>query len=433
MRSRPTITVPGFHGLSRRQRTCLTIHGALVLVGAVGFLALAPASDWHDVWVLGALLALGVIAELADVALPTGIRLNATGAAALIALGVGGAGPAFAVLAVPLLAERLIPGRRLLRAGNLANLAASMWAALIGAGVLAAAAEQGVSFQAAPALFAAGVAMAVTTQLVGPSLYGPLWCGYPAGAMLREFRDSFLAEALTLALAAATAALIPVLGVFALAGFVVIVVVPQLAVAYAGRSRPVDELDCGEAMQLYAAAIADVLGAKRSERLILTTAAGLLADQEALAKAEGPPAVDVAHAGTEEVVGGPPIGVLHEAFVAAFHVTERWDGRGGPAGLYGDWTPWASRVLAVARAWSELTARETQCLSHAEALLDLAARADTEFDPDIVEAAGRAVDQERAFVGTPSFQPRLQELWGPWQVRRRVVPVVLAQLAPVDR
>ena len=337
------------------------------------------------------------------------------------------------MLAVPLLAERLLPGRRLMRAGNLANLAASMWAALIGAGVLAAAGEQGVSFHAAPALFAAGIAMALTTQLVGPSVYGPLWCGYPAAAMLREFRDSFLAEALTLALAAATAALIPILGVFALAGFVVIIVVPQLAVAYAGRSRPVAELDRGEAMQLYAAAIADVVGAKRSERLILTTAAGLLADQEGLATADRPRVPDAAYTASDDGAAGPPIGVLHEAFVVGFHVTERWDGRGGPAGLCGDWTPWASRVLAVARAWSELTARDTQCLSHAEALLDLAARADTEFDPDVVSAAGRAVDQERAFVGAPSFQPRLQEMWGPWQVRRRLVPVVLAQLARVVR
>jgi hypothetical protein len=376
---------------------------------------------------------LGVIAELADVALPTGIRLNATGAAALIALGVGGVLPAFAVLVVPLLAERLLPGRRLLRAGNLANLAASGWAALVGVGVLAADGDQGVAFHAAPALFAAGVAMALTTQIVGPSVYGPLWCGHRPGLMLREFRESFLAEALTLALAAATAVLIPVLGVFALAGFVVIVAIPQAAIAYAGRSRPVAELQRGEATQLYASAIADVLGAKRAERQVLDAAAGLLADQDGRAKAGGAIAPGATYALHPDDGTGPSTAVLHEAFQAAFYVAERWDGRGGPAGLSGEWTPWASRVLAVARAWSELTASDTQRLSHAEALLDLAARADTEFDPDIVAAAGRAVEQERAFVGAPSFQPRLQELPGPRRVRRRVVPLVLAQLAPADR
>ena len=119
---------------------------------------------------------------------------------------------------------------------------------------------------------------------------------------------------------------------------------------------------------------------------------------------------------------------LHAAILAALHVDERWDGTGSPAGLPGAWTPLASRVLAVARAWSELTAGGTVELSHSEALLDLNLRAGEEFDPAIVKAAERVVAEEQAFVRAPGFQPRLHRLPLPRPMRRAKLPTVLAHL-----
>ena len=82
------------------------------------------------------------------------------------------------------------------------------------------------------------------------------------------------------------------------------------------------------------------------------------------------------------------------------HHRERWDGNaGGAPGLVsGDEIPLESRVLAVANAWSLLTAEGNQGLSSEQALYELKARAGSEFDPEVVAAAVRAV-QDRFVSG----------------------------------
>jgi hypothetical protein len=85
-------------------------------------------------------------------------------------------------------------------------------------------------------------------------------------------------------------------------------------------------------------------------------------------------------------------------------------------------------VLAVARAWSELTAGGTLELSHSEAMLDLSLRAGEELDPAIVKAADQVVAEEQAFIRAPGFQPRLHRLPLPRVVRRAKLPTVLAYL-----
>ena len=85
-------------------------------------------------------------------------------------------------------------------------------------------------------------------------------------------------------------------------------------------------------------------------------------------------------------------------------------------------------MLAVARAWSELTAGGTVELSHSEALLDLTLRAGAELDPAVVKAAEQVVAEEEAFVRAPGFQPRLHRLPLPRPVRRAKLPTVLAHL-----
>ncbi len=209
-----------------------------------------------------------------------------------------------------------------------------------------------------------------------------------------------------------TAVLIGPLGVFALAPLALVVVVPQLALAHLGRERSVTRLSPPEATMVYAAAIADVLGLPREERRKLASAGALLAHQRSEAS-------DVVSFRIED---------SQEAVLAALHINERWDGKGWPAGLPGAWTPLASRVLAVAQAWSELTAGGTPELSHSEAMLDLALRAGEELDPAIVKAADQVVEEEQAFVRAPEFQPRLHRLPLPRTVRRAKLPTVLAYL-----
>jgi HD domain-containing protein len=200
--------------------------------------------------------------------------------------------------------------------------------------------------------------------------------------------------------------------VFALAPLALVVVVPQLALALMGRDRSVTRLSRPEATTVYAAAIADVLDLPRRERHTVADAAALLARAS-------PKALGADRWRLEDP---------HPAILAALHVTERWDGTGSPAGLPGAWTPLASRVLAVAGAWSELTAGGTLELSHSEAMLDLSLRAGEELDPAIVKAADQVVAEEQAFVRAPGFQPRLHRLPLPRAVRRARLPRVLAYL-----
>jgi hypothetical protein len=77
---------------------------------------------------------------------------------------------------------------------------------------------------------------------------------------------------------------------------------------------------------------------------------------------------------------------------------ERWDGKGGfPGVLSGDAIPVESRVLAVAEQLGSMTASGTRGPSHGQAIAALVAGAGTEFDPKVVSAARRAIE-ENVFV-----------------------------------
>ena len=267
---------------------------------------------------------------------------------------------------------------------------------------------------AAPALYTAGLLMYAVNFLFARLTFAPFYQGYRPSVLVRsEFAEMLPPFLAMLALGVVTAVLIGPLGVFALAPLAVVVVVPQLALAHLGRDRSVTRLSPPEATRVYAAAIADVLGLPRGERRTVANAAALLARES-----PRQPKADRWH-----------LEHSHSAILAAFHINERWDGKGWPAGLPGAWTPLPSRVLAVARAWSDLTAGGTLELSHSEAMLDLSLRAGEELDPAIVEAANRVVAEEQAFVRAPEFQPRLHSLPLPRTVRRAKLPTVLAHLS----
>ena len=104
--------------------------------------------------------------------------------------------------------------------------------------------------------------------------------------------------------------------------------------------------------------------------------------------------------------------------VAAELVNERWNGTGKPIGLRGTLIPLSARVLAVADAWSAVTAAGTEELSHEAALDRLSALSGTELDPRIVRAAVAVVAQERVTAEQPSPEPRLHRLPLPAPLRR---------------
>ena len=384
-------------------------------VGIGLFALLSPPGTWDQPVLLGALAAIAAIAFLAEARLKVAAAayFDASIVLALLALAIAGPLPALLVWIVPDAISRLVIRQdRLCSPGLVATVSSFALAVLAGYGVLQLAAAPSM-VAATPALFTAGLVMYSVNFLFARLTFAPFYQGFRPSVLIRsEFRDMLPPFAAMLALGLATAALIGPLGVFALAPLAMVVVVPQLALAALGRDRSVARLSRPDATKLYAAAIADALALPRRER---RTVAGAAA---ALARAT-PGELEADRWGVEDLPG---------AILAALHVNERWDGTGWPAGLSGSWTPLPSRVLAVARAWSELTAGGTVELSHSEALLDLTLRAGAELDPAVVKAAEQVVAEEEAFVRAPGFQPRLHRLPLPRPVRRAKLPTVLAHL-----
>src|SRR5713226_7937725 len=77
---------------------------------------------------------------------------------------------------------------------------------------------------------------------------------------------------------------------------------------------------------------------------------------------------------------------------AVRHHNERWDGAGTPDGLKENSIPVASRILRVVEVFEALSAgRETRRHSSADALKQVIAGAGSEFDPVIVGALGRTM------------------------------------------
>jgi HD domain len=407
-------------------RASLAIAANLVPAGVavVLFVLLSPLATWDQPVLLAALAAIAGVAFLAEarlktVAAPWALAyFDASIVLAVVTLAIAGPLPALLVWIVPDTISRVVLRQdRLCSPGQVATVSSFALAVLAGYAVLQLAAAPSI-VAATPALFTAGLVMYSVNFLFARLTYAPFYQGYRPSVLIRsEFGDMLPPFAAMLVLGVATAALIGPLGVFALMPMALVVVVPQLALAALTRDRSVARLSRPEATQLYAAAIADVLALPRQERRTVACAARVLARAT-------PGELEADRWRRED---------LHDAILAALHVNERWDGTGWPAALPGAWTPLPSRVLAVARAWSDLTASGTVELAHSEALLDLNLRAGEELDPEVVNAAEQVVAEEQAFVREPGFQPSLHRLPLPRPVRRAKLPSVLAHLtrAPV--
>ncbi len=99
----------------------------------------------------------------------------------------------------------------------------------------------------------------------------------------------------------------------------------------------------------------------------------------------------------EQIVAVIPfLNGLTRDVVSAHH--ERWDGTGYPRGLAGEEIPLAARVFAVVDAYDAMTTDRPyrRALSPAAAIEEIASRAGTQFDPDVVAAFVSVVGEVRS-------------------------------------
>src|SRR5215218_9180364 len=361
----PVVPAVTRQGLTARERTGLIFHAVAALVLVPAYLLVAPPSRWDQPLLLAVLSILAVVAVRHDVPLPAGIQFDATAALALIAVALAGPLPALAVIFPPIAVNALSGRERLLRAGNLQLLV--NWA-------------------------------------VGPAVYGTLWLGHPLRALVEMLRDALPAGTVMAALGALTVVLSGSIGLLALALFAVVAVLPQSALTYIARTRPVARLDPLTAARRYGNAMAVHLGLNRAERRELDAVIRLAYAREVT----GDPAEHLGHAVSD----------WSEVSCAAGHVTEWWNGAGGPAGLPGAIIPRSARIAAVARTWAALTAEGSPRLGHADALAHLQCAAGVRLDPAVVRAAHAVVCQERLSPAEPAPEPRLHHLHVPARLRR---------------
>lgn len=390
----------------------LAIHAGLAVALIPAVLFWAPSVASPAPLTVAVLLTLAVIADRHDVPLPSGIRFDALLALALISLAVAGPRATLVVVYAPMLVNALTGHERLWRAGNLANLAAYAAYTLAGALALSALPMAPTATSALPWLVAIGFGLLGLNWLAGPALYGSLWLGRPMRVLWQMLLDAIPAGGVMLALGAVAIIASPSAGLAALAGFALIAVLPQSALTFAMRTRPVSRLAPARATRSYAGALAIQLRLSRAERRHLMAVAARLERRPA----SGEP-IEYALATLRDPTD--------TRIAAAELVHERWDGGGRPIGLRGTLIPLSSRVLAVAQAWSALTASGTAELSHAAALETLRLRAGADLDPTIVNAACDVVAQECVTVSEPSPEPRLHHLRIPAPLRRVIASASL--------
>jgi HD-GYP domain-containing protein (c-di-GMP phosphodiesterase class II) len=73
---------------------------------------------------------------------------------------------------------------------------------------------------------------------------------------------------------------------------------------------------------------------------------------------------------------------------------ERWDGKGYPDGLAGEEIPLQARIVFVCDAWNAMTTDRSYrtALSDEEAMSELVGNAGTQFDPHVVAALAKVIE-----------------------------------------
>ncbi|MFP5503106.1 MAG: HD domain-containing phosphohydrolase [Candidatus Sericytochromatia bacterium] len=183
----------------------------------------------------------------------------------------------------------------------------------------------------------------------------------------------------------------------------------ELAGALATAMRLVDPAIAarGEATGALARRMGEALGLSESQRETLEMAGllhdlGMLALPEAVRHRPGPlwpPEWARVRRHPEAACEAlAPLTPLEPLLPAIRHHHERWDGGGYPGGLRGQAIPLEARVLAVADAYCAMThARPHRAaMAHEEAIAELEAHADSQFDRVAVQALVEAFRREPA-------------------------------------
>ena len=87
------------------------------------------------------------------------------------------------------------------------------------------------------------------------------------------------------------------------------------------------------------------------------------------------------------------INFLSEVVPYIHYHKERWDGRGEPEGLTGNSIPLGSRIIAVADAFSAMTADRSyrKALMKQQALEEIQKESETKWDPAVVQALSEII------------------------------------------
>jgi hypothetical protein len=405
------------HGSDARARVAIAVNLLPAAILAAAWISIEPRADWTRPELLAALAAIGTLALLAEIRLTragAGTYFDATIVLALIALAIGGPLPALVVWLVPDLVSRFV--LRLnprCSPGQIATVTSYGFALLAGEGILVLADAPSATSQA-PALYTAGLVMLAANFAVARLSYAPFYQGMSPRSIVRTDLLPLIPAVLVMILiGVATELLLAPLGVLALALLAGVILLPQALVRRLAEARSIAARDRADATRIYAGALADVLALPRRERRLVDCAARL------------PPVRP--HA--DDALRGYSLAEILDAKIAGLHLDERWDGSGSPAGLPAEAIPQASRILAVARSWSALTAGGTAELPHGEAMLALAAQSGRRLDPHVVAAAAEIVAEEEAFVPDPRFEPKLHRLPLPRPIRRVALPAVLPRIS----
>ena len=398
------VNAAGRERLTVRKRLALLLPALAIVALFPAYRVATPSSDWSDPLLLAVLLALAVVAIRHDVPLPSGASFDATTALALIAVALAGPLPALAVILPPIAVNAMTGREKLVRPGNVANLAAYGWYTFGSAVFIQTLAPPDAGFGMFAVLVGAGAILLVLNWTLALAIYATLWWGHPMRVQIEMFRDGFPTGMVMAALGALTVLLFDSVGLPALAIFALVALLPQSALTYVARTRPVAALDPLTAARRYGNALAVQLRLDRRERKDLDAVIRLAHARDV----SGEPGQHLGHA----------VADWSEISCAAGHVTEWWNGAGGPAGVPGMIIPRPSRIAAVARTWAALTAEGSPRLGHAEALNHLEAAAGIRLDPAVVHAARAVVAQERTSELEPAPEPRLHHLHVPARLRR---------------
>ena len=368
---RPVWLVPSTPGAlpavpDKHKRLTLGIAlGVIALAAAVpAYVFLAPSSHWGPESLLVVLLVLSFVSHSAGAHVRGGVTLDATFVAALVALVFLGPLPCAVVFAAPELSA-WIERRRVM--SLLGNTAACVWGALAGAWTLEAF-TSGVPpdpvWLDLPAIAAAGAVLLVVGYLVTTLLVSVVWERLKLTTLVeQEIQEQAPACAVLLAIGTVTTLLYEELGLVGLLPLAFLVLVPRAFVPLLSRSRDPTRLALAEATALYARAIAEALDLDGTEKRILLDAATHVGSDKRLTRIED----------------------FDRVMQTVLYRHEQWDGEGIPI---------ESRVLAVAEQLAAVTAKGTRGLSPHRAVAMLVTRAGAEFDPRVVAAAQRVVEEE---------------------------------------